>query len=177
MLPEELLYPAAFYDGHAFLYERASGYSSSYFGGPTSIRLTGLRHGPRPLHHMMTLNWDAIAGIEKQGYSSLSLFYGMCYSGCTMTYQIEETYRSRLLELEPRKSSADWPYSGFPKLLPYVPLRVARRVPCSAEQFRELLIQHGEVKADDVTVIIPPMFDLGISLWGHSGDAEGVQIV
>jgi hypothetical protein len=101
----------------------------------------------------------------------------MCYSGCSMTYEIEETFRFRLLELEPRKSSADWPYSGYPDLLPYVPLRLARRVRCSSEQFRELLIQQGEVKEDEVTVIVPPMFDLGMSLWGHSGDAEGVQIV
>ena len=68
-------------------------------------------------------------------------------------------------------------YTPYPDLLPYVPLRLARRVRCTAEQFRELLLQQGEVKAEEVTIIIPPMFDLGLSLWGHSGDAEGVQIV
>ena len=177
MLPKELHYPAAFYNNHACFYERAQFYSSSYFGGPTSIRFTGLRHGPRRLHHMMTLNWDAIPGIEDKGYSDLSLFYGMCYSGCTMTYEIKESFSFRLLELEPRRSSSDWPYTPYPDLLPYVPLRLARRVRCTAEQFRELLIQQGDVKADEVTIIIPPMFDLGLSLWGHSGDAEGVQIV
>lgn len=177
MLPEELQYPAAYFNGCAYFYERAIGYSPSYFGGPTSIRFTGLRHGPRALHHVLTLNWDAIPGIEDKGFSDLSLFYGMCYSGCTMTYEIVESFRYRLLELEPRKSSSDWPYSGFPDLLPYVPLCLKERVRCSPDQFRELLIQGGEVNAHEVTVIVPPMFDLGISLWGHSGDAEGVQIV
>lgn len=177
MLTEELYYPAAFYDGHAYFFERASTYSPSYFGGPTSIRFSGLRHGPRRVHHVMTLNWDAIPGIETKGFSNLSLFYGMCYSGCRMTYQIVELFRYRLLELEPRKSLADWPYRGYPELLPYVPLRLAKRTRCSCEQFRELLVQQGEVKEEDVTVIVPPIPDLGISLWGPGGDAEGVQII
>jgi hypothetical protein len=177
LLPEELHYPAAFYDGQACFYERASRYSPSYFGGPTGIRFTGLRHGPRRLHHVMTLNWKTIPGIEEKGLSNLCLFYGMSYSGCTMTYEIVELFRYRLLELKPPKSLADWPYSGYPDLLPYLPLRVAQQVPCSPEQFRKLLIQNGEVKDNEVTVIVPPMFDLGMSLWGDSGDAEGVQIV
>ena len=177
MLPEELRYPAVYFDGHACLYERATKYSTSYFGGPTEIQLAGLRHGPRPIHHLMTLNWRAIPGIEKKGVTELPLFYGMGYSGCSMTYEIVESSRCKLLEMEPSKSSADWPYSGYPDLLPYIPLRLAQRVSCSQEQFRELLCQRSEVKPDEVTVIVPAMFDLGISLWGHSGDAEGVQIV
>ena len=177
MLPQELEYPAAYYSGQACFYERATSYSPSYFGGPSDVRFSGLQHGPRPLHHLMTLNWQALPGIEKKGFSDLPLFYGMSYSGCTMTYEIEESLRCRLLELQPPKSSPDWPYSGYPDLLPYVPLRVARQIPCSPDEFREVLIQQGEVKPDAVTVIVPAMFDLGMSLWGHSGDAEGVQIV
>ena len=126
---------------------------------------------------MITINWDIIPGIEKKGFSSLPLFYGMCYDGCTMTYEIEVSSRLRLLELEPRMSTDDWPYSGYPDLLPYVPLRLAQRVPCSPEQFQDLLIQGDDVNPDQVTVIVPPMFDLGLSMWGHSGDGEGVQIV
>jgi hypothetical protein len=174
MLPEQLHYPAAFYDGHAYFFERAPAYSPSYFGGPASVRFTGLRHGPRRLHHVMTC---AIPGLETKGFSTLSLFYGLCYSGCRMTYKIVELFRYRLLELKPRKSLADWPYSGYPELLPYVRLRLAKRTRCSSEQFRELLIQKGKVKEDEVTVIVPPMYDLGISLWGPDGDAEGVQII
>ena len=177
MLPDELQYPAAFYGGHAHFYERDVRYSPSYFGGPTSIRFSGLRHGPKRLHHIVTLNWDAIPGVEDHGFSDISLFYGMCYSGCTMSYQMTESLRFRLLELQPRKSSADWPYSKYPDLLPYVPLRLARRVGCSPERFREFLIQRGEINSKEVVVVIPPMFDLGMSLWGPSGDAEGVQVV
>src|SRR5689334_8887027 len=108
MLPKVIHYPAAYYNGHAFFYERASGPSPSHFGGPTNIRFTGVVHGPRRLHHMMTLHRDAIPGIEKEGFSELSLFYGMCYSGCTMAYEIGEGSNFHLLELDPSKSSADW---------------------------------------------------------------------
>jgi hypothetical protein len=176
-LPRTLHYPAAYYDGYVCLYERTANWSPSYFGGPTDIHFTGKRHGPRSLHHVMTLGWDAIPGIQKKGYRELSLFYGMCYSGCTMMYEIVKTSPCRLLEFEPRKSSTDWPYSGYPDLLPYVPLRLARRVGCSPRTFGKLLIQEPEIRPEQVTVVVPPVFDLGVSLWGPSGDAEGVQII
>jgi len=204
MLPEELIYPAAYFDGHACLYERSAKFSSSYFGGPphSAFKFTGVSFGPRSIHHVMTLYWDVLPGIEKKGFSDLSLFYGVRYGGCRMKYEklppsksvfdkMEDWLSSEkglaelpdlssqchILEMEPRESSEDWPYAGYPDLLPYVPLRLAERIPCSPKDFQNLIIHGDEVKPMEVTVVIPPMFDLGISLFGHDADAEGLQLV
>jgi hypothetical protein len=200
MLPEELQCPAAFYGGHACLYERAAKFSSSYFGGPPhyAFKFSGKPFGTRPIHHVMTLCWSILPGIEKKGFSELPLFYGMRYGGCRMKYEIlepeldlseiEDRLSSKrgfpdvrsechVLEMEPCESSEDWPYAGYPDLLPYVPLRLAERVPCSPEDFQGVILHGDEVKPEEVTVVIPPMFDLGVSLFGHDADAEGLQLV
>lgn len=82
-----------------------------------------------------------------------------------------------ILEMEPLQSSGKWPYAGYPDLLPHVPLKLADRIPCSPEEFQGLILHGNEVKPEEVTVVIPPMYDLGISLFGHSADAEGLQLV
>lgn len=177
MLPEQINYPAAYYDGHACFYERASAPSSSRIGGLSDIQFSGIVHGPRRLHHILRLGSDELPGIQQKGFTGLSLFYGMCFDGCSMSYEVRDAIHYYLLELEPRKSSDDWPYPDYPDLLPSVPLRLARRVPCSAERFSKFLAQQDKIKADELVVVVPPIFDLGISLWGNDGDAEGVQII
>lgn len=177
MLPEKLNCPVVYSNGHAHFLERVSGFSLSYFGGPSEREIFGLRHGPHRIHHILTLNWQTIPGLDEPGVFEIPLFYGLRFDGCSMAYDFSETSRCRLLELEPRKSSAEWPYSGYPDLLPYFSLGVARRVECSIEQFRKLLAQRDELFSDEVVVIVPPLFDIGVSLWGRSGDSEGVQIV
>ena len=82
-----------------------------------------------------------------------------------------------ILDIQPRESSDNWPYASYPDLLPYVPLRLAERVRCSPEDFQGLILHGDEVSANEVTVVVPPMFDLGISLFGHDADAEGLQLV
>ena len=200
MLPEELIYPAAYFDGHACLYERSPKFSNSYFGGSphSAFKFTDLSFGARSIHHVMTLYWDILPEIEKKGFSDLPLFYGIRYGGCRMKYEvlppdldfseIEERLTSKrglpdlssvcqILEMEPRQSSEDWPYASYPDLLPYVPLQLAEMIPCSPEDFQGLILHGDEVKPKEVTVVIPPMFDLGISLFGHDADAEGLQLV
>jgi hypothetical protein len=200
MLPEELQYPAAYYEGHACLYERATKFSNSYLGGPphNTFKFSGMSFATRPIHHVMTLCWNILPGIEKKGFSYLPLFYGLRYGGCVMKYEIlqpeldtsdiEKRLSSKcgfpdlrsechILEMEPRVSSEDWPYEGYPDLLPYVPLQLSERVPCSPEDFQGLILHGDDVRPEEVTVIIPPMFDLGISLFGHDADAEGLQLV
>jgi hypothetical protein len=135
----------------------------------------------------------------------LTLFYGIHYDGCVMKYELLPPSESffleiehslsaasdteskiqipdlssecHILEMEPLESSGNWPYAGYPDLLPYVPLELADRIPCSAEEFQGLILHGDEVKPEEVTVVIPPMYDLGISLFGHSADAEGLQLV
>lgn len=177
MLPDQINYPTAYYDGHACFYERASAPSSSRIGGPSDIQFSGIVHGPRRIHHIVTLGSDELPGIQQRGFAGLSLFYGMCFDGCSMTYEVRDAIRYHLLELAPSKSLDDWPYSDYPDLLPSVPLRLAQRIPCSRDRFSEFLAQHDKIEADELVVVIPPISDLGMSLWGDDGDAEGVQII
>ena len=121
----------------------------------------------------MTLYWDVLPGIEKKGFSELPLFYGFRYAGCSMKYEIlppsESVFKeiedclssgSRLsglpdlsdechiLEMQPRESSEDWPYAGYPDLLPYAPLQLAMRIPCSPEDFQGLILHGDKVKPE-----------------------------
>ncbi|HET7624002.1 MAG TPA: hypothetical protein VFM25_01965 [Verrucomicrobiae bacterium] len=204
MLPEELQYPAAYYGGQACFYKRAAKFSNSYFGGPphSTFKFTGITYDTHSIHHVMSLSWKTVPGIEKKGISDLPLFYGLRYGACRMKYEIlppsesvfskiEDSLSSKsgsidlpdlssechLLEMEPRKSSDSWPYAGYPELLPYVPLCLADRVACSPEDFQSLILHGDDVNPEEVTVVIPPMFDIGISLFGHDADAEGIQLV
>ncbi len=177
MPPEQINYPTAYYDGQACFYERASAPSPSRIGGSSDVQFSGIVHGPRRLHHILTLGSDELPGIEQRGITGLSLFYGMCFSGCSMSYEVRDAIRYRLLELEPTESSDDWPYPDYPDLLPCVPLRLAQRIPCSRDRFSEFLAQQDKIEADELVVVVPPISDLGMSLWGDDGDAEGVQII
>src|SRR5262249_42519918 len=151
---------------HVCLYERARKFSNSYFGGPpySQFKFTGLSFGTRPLHHVMQLYSNILPGIEKKGFPEVQLFYGIRYSGCRMKYEllppaeslmkeVEQHLTSErslgslpdlrsechILEMEPRESSEDWPYAGYPDLLPYVPLQLADRIPCSPQTFQGLI--------------------------------------
>lgn len=94
-----------------------------------------------------------------------------------MTYEVKDAVHYHLLKLDPKKSSDDWPYPGYPDLLPPISLRLARRSPCSCAQFSRFLVRQDEIMANELVVVVPPIPDLGMSLWGEDGDDEGVQIV
>lgn len=177
MFPDHINYPAAYYEGHAYFFERSATSVSSRFGGPCDVRFSGIAHGPRPLHHILTLGPDELPEIQTAGLTSLSLFYGLCFDGCSMTYHVKDATHYDLLKLDPKKSSDDWPYPGYPDRLPPVPLRLARRSPFSPARFSQLLVQRDEILANELVVVVPPIPDLGMSLWGEDGDDEGVQIV
>ena len=82
-----------------------------------------------------------------------------------------------ILEMTPRSSTENWPYADYPTYLPYFPLKLGRRVPCTLKGFVGFSCQPPRKTKADVIVIVPPSPVLGMSLWGHMGDAEGVQIV
>ncbi len=146
-------------------------------GSAGRLQFSGIVHGPRHLHHIATLASDAFPDIDLRGLMGLSLFYGMCFSYCSMSYRVTGTNRYALMELEPTESSKDWPYPDYPDLVPSIPLRLARRIPCSRDRFDDLLAQPITFEADELIVVVPPISDLGMSLWGDDGDAEGLQII
>jgi hypothetical protein len=177
MGPDELLHPALFHEGQAYFLERSEARMASYFGGPFQGSITGVRHGPRQLHHIATINGDCFEPLwDVIGGGSLRLLYGMCYDDCRLKYRTSAT-TAEVLEMEPTASDTDWPYPDYPIYLPYFPLRLQRRSPCSLEEFSELACQPLGAKSSEVIILVPPSPVLGMSLWGPSGDAEGPQIV
>src|SRR5215467_11130870 len=101
MHPDDLKFPVAFNKGTIYFFQRSEEWSSSYFGGPLDLDISGIEHGPRRLHRVATLS----ARDLPIGSSSLPLVYGMTYSGCTLRYRYEKYGRLELLELAPTSSS------------------------------------------------------------------------
>lgn len=103
--------------------------------------------------------------------------YGMYYDGCQLSYRVEIRHRIELLQITPASSSDDWPYSNFPPLIPYVPLRldgVPRRV--SYGKFAAPFPNMPEKQSAEMIVAVPPPATIGLSFW-DIGDGDGVTIV
>jgi hypothetical protein len=169
----------AFHDNKKFCFERAPVRSESTFGGPMNPRIEGVEFGPRPLHMIAELSWmhmPALSDVSR--INKLPLIYGMYYSGCKLRYRVVPG-GIELLELEPRESLEDWPYSNFPPLLPYIPLRLSD-VPTRAS-YTKFVDAFGHSNLDnrqpaDLVAIVPPPASIAVSLWGR-GDGEDVMIV
>jgi len=170
---DPLKFPAAYADGVAYFFGPTDEYSGSCFGGPSHARLEGLPPGQLPFHHILTIAAREVPPLGQR----VPFFYGMRYDGCSLSYKLGEYAVCKLLELDPAEPSPDWPYPDYPPLLPYIPLRVAESNPCSPEEFAKLAWQGANIKRNSVTVIVPPLFVGGVSMWGPEGDGEGVQII
>jgi hypothetical protein len=177
--PDDLLYPAIFHAGKAYFLERSTKRQASYFGGPIdpAVAFTGVQHGSRRLHHILKIDGDCFQPMwHVPGGHHLHLVYGMCFGGGNITYR-SKLYEIEVLEMNPAESSEDFPYHCYPDLLPYLPMRLQACVDCTLEEFSQVSCQPLELISSEAIVIVPPSPVLGMSLWGPSGDAEGVQIV
>jgi hypothetical protein len=177
---DSLEFPAVYFEGMAFILEPSMSFrgpSAGYFGGPTEAKFTGITRGAAGLHRVLTLQPSAIPALAECYLPVLPLFYGLRYSGCEISYSFSRSSECRIIGLDPRRSSEDWPYVGFPEILPYFPLRVKKRFACSARIFSKLSWQGVSPKPKTMMVIVPPPPVGGVSLWGRSGDLEGVQII
>src|SRR5688500_6429614 len=117
MGPEDVRFPVAYYGGTAYFLAPTDRYTGSYFGGPSDVSLTGVRHGPEPLHHVLTIDYRVVPALEEAYLFQLPLFYGLRYDGCELTYRASSD-DCRITKLSPRKSSANWPYRDYPPYLP-----------------------------------------------------------
>lgn len=171
MVEEQLVF--AFHKDRMFAFERAQLQTDSCFGGPLEVDLSGVEHGPRPLHLIARLGGSHILGL---GFG-LPLIYGMSYSGCDLRYRIDGVGKIEILKLQPTESSEDWPYRNFPPLLPYVPLRLSD-APALVDysEFAQRFPNMPEQQPAELVVAVPPPATVGLSLWG-AGDGEGVTIV
>ena len=176
MSPNKLKFPVAYYNGKAYFLEPNDNFSWTHFGGPCEMTFTGPGSNPHFLHHILTLHADVIPSLAYPG-SEVPLFYGMQYDGCVLSYRVLKSYHCKIVKLDPREAEADYPYPDYPRLLPYIPLRLARRTNCTPKEFAKLAWQGLDIKPKTLAVIVPPIYTCGVSMWGKWGDAEGVQII
>ena len=170
-------FPMAYLDGIAYFLEPTDEYSGTRFGGPPHETFNGLRPGQCPLHHVLTIAAREVPPLGLSGESRVPFFYGMRYEGCRLSYRLDRYSNCKLLNLEPPRPTPDWPYPDYPPFLQYIPLRLARRRPSTSEAFAKFVCQPITIKRKTLTVIVPPLFVGGVSMWGPEGDGEGVQII
>ena len=174
----KLKFPVAYFGGKAYFLEPDDRFSWTHFGGPCEVTFTGPGSDPHCLHHILTLHSGVIPPLAQQPTApAVPLFYGMQYDGCVLSYRVLKSSLCEIVELDPRDADADYPYPDYPRLLPYIPLRLAKRTNCTAKQFANLAWQGLDIKPKTMAVIVPPIFTCGVSMWGKWGDAEGVQII
>jgi hypothetical protein len=168
MAEEQLVF--AYCDGTIFSFERAQTHSWSVFGGPMEAKLSGIEHGPKPLHMIASLSSEDLPALGPRHVFNLPLIYGLCYSGSNIEYRVDIGLKVELLKLSPTQSSDDWPYANFPLLLPYVPLQIGETRSASYAEFAEAFPNMPESQPTELVVVVPTPATLGVSLWGKGGD-------
>jgi len=165
-----------YHEGTVTSLVRSGEHSSSVFGGPLEVEVRGSRL-PKPLHHIATVSLNHLKVLGPPHYVwEIPLVYGLVYSGCSVRYRLEggsiELSSGQLGE-----PTEDWPYRAYPELLPYVPLEVGSTSKETWEQFAMRAPNLPEVAPSTIVMLVPPPVTLGFSMWGRSGDAEGVTLV
>ena len=165
-----------FHAGLARSFFRGLEHSTSSYGGPLELEVEGMDLA-QPLHHVATIAVDHLRPLGLPWrYSELPLVYGLGHSGCRLEYSFDSS--SIVVQaIEPREPTKDWPYAGYPRLLPYVPLEPGPTAPSTWEEFRQRAPNLPERPPANLVVLVPPPATLGFSLWGRMGDAEGATIV
>jgi hypothetical protein len=146
----------------------------SWFGGPGSDGvMDGPRHGPRRLHHVVTLNHGAF-GIKALRFGfQVSLYYGLCFEGCEVEWQRTASAALKITKLEPRKSSSEYPYYGYPDLLPWFPLQITGAEETTTMDIDEAIGNTGWTPDPaKVYVIAHSHAELGIALFAPGDDVD-----
>ena len=163
-----------FSGGRKFLLRRSRFSSLSYFGGPgCDGHIKAPRHGPRRLHHILTLNHGQF-GIRALRFGfKASFYYGLCFEGCEMEWQRTATAAICITRMEPRKSPKEYPYFGYPDVLPYFPLEIMDQSDASAEDVEEAIANTGwDVAPERVYVVVHSHPDMGIALIAPDADVD-----
>jgi hypothetical protein len=79
--------------------------------------------------------------------------------------------------MHPTLITPDWPYPNYPSLLPRVPLKRGSSVAGSWQQFSRQAANLPDEPPAEIVILCPPPANIGHSMWGKLGDAEGVTIV
>jgi hypothetical protein len=171
--PEHLAH--VFVGSKSYALSRVASGSVSWFGGPMEGEVKGLTSERGPLHHVATLSSNHVGELSKYG-GRMALMYGMQYDGCRLEYTYERP-NVTVEKLSPRGASKDWPYRGYPPLLPYAPLGVVLQRDADWNQFVKGWSNLPREQPAEMVVLVPPPMTIGLSLWGVHGDWEEVTIV
>jgi hypothetical protein len=179
MAEEQIVF--AFYDGTVISFERGYEHSLSFFGGPMERKVSGIAHGPKPLHLIARLASTHLRAprrreSDRDGLIDIPLIYGMCYDGCNIEYSVDRIDNIELRDMSPTRSRDDWPYPNFPTLLPYMPLRVGKTRRCSYVEFAQQFPNKPRQQQTEVVITVPPPATIGVSLWGRA-DADEVTLL
>jgi hypothetical protein len=178
-------YPYLYFRGRATTFKRSGRTKESYFGGPGKVSITGAKHGPIHLHHIATISTSDLGIRDSRFGYTIPFYYGMCFEGCELTYKlpvhtiaVASAPTIEITSIDPSESSANWPYAGYPHLLPYLPLEIQETIEMPLETFSENVMQGIDALNDDeLVLVVPPNSMMGVSLWGPSGDAGDVQVI
>ena len=168
MVEEQLVF--AYFNETLVSFERAYKSSASEFGGPVEATLSGVEHGPKPLHliaRLAAMDLRPKPLTERDKLFDIPLIYGMCFSGCNIEYHVDVRGHIDIRKMTPTDSLEDWPYPNYPLLLPYLPLRVGEMRHCSYAEFAEPFCNMPEQQTAELLVAVPTPATLGISLWGR----------
>lgn len=164
----------AFHGDRAYAFSRSAEHSHSVFGGPLEADISGAE----TLHSIARLSSTHLPAVG--ALSELPLVFGLRHSGCRLRYRVESGGTIAILELLPPLPADDFPYRGYPALLPFVPLDVEEEAGMSFERFAARLPQKppppSSTSAEKIVIAVPPPAGLGVTLWGLWGDLEGVTI-
>jgi len=171
---EELV--VVFHEGRVTSLVRSDAHSSSVYGGPLELQTAG-QSLPRPLHHVAHLSFGQLPFLGAPRYVfDLPLVYGLYYEASTIKYTFDHG-RISIESLLPSGPLDGWPYEGYPPMLPYVPLEVGEVSEASWSIFLSRAPNLPEEQPSEAVILVPPPATLGFSMWGKSGDAEGVTLV
>ena len=178
-------YPFLYFRGQVTTFKRSEQTSKSYFGGPGKASVQGIQYGPQPLHHIATISTAHLGLSDSKFGDTIPFYYGMCFGGCELTYKLPVYTMAvacaptiKITKLHPTESSKAWPYEDYPRLLPYLPLEIKKRITMPLQTFSNSVMQGiDDLSDDELILVVPPNPMMGVTLWGPDGDAEEVQII
>jgi hypothetical protein len=162
---------AVYCEGCAYFLTAGPSLAKSAFGGPRQVTISGVPETiwkPDELHYIGRVSAHDLAPLARYS-SDLPLVYGVTFDGCRVRYEIESPSKVSLLDLDPARAAKDFPYSNYPSILPFVPLRLGRKQRMDYKTFSNEFPNMDEHQPADVVVAVPEAVSLGNPIWGPFG--------
>lgn len=156
---------------------QSTAHSLCWFGGPLEAEVVG-EDLARPLHQIATLHLSLFNGHgAPRNVYQLPLVHGLFYDSGSLRYDFKGFHSVRITPGLLGEPTPNWPYRGYPELLPFVPLEPNAPLRETWEAFSTRAPNLPHKQPSEMVVLVPPPATIGFSMWGRSGDAEGVTLV